>query len=72
VVGEKKFRLVIAEDHRILRDGLRALLEANPEYEVVGEASDGREAIRCIMELKPDLILLDLSRPRTNGLDALK
>jgi len=51
---------------------LRSLLESRPEYEIVGEATDGQEAIRCISELQPDLVLLDLSMPRTSGLEALK
>ena len=69
---EQKHRLVIAEDHTILREGLKALLAARPELEVVGEATDGRDAIRCAEELMPDLMLLDLSMPRSNGLEALK
>ena len=64
-------RLVIAEDHTILREGLKAMLAAVPEYQVVGEATDGREAMRLAEELKPDLMMLDLSMPRFNGLDAL-
>jgi DNA-binding NarL/FixJ family response regulator len=72
MVPEKKHRLVIAEDHAILRDGLRSLLESRPEYEIVGEAADGREAIRCTDEFQPDLVLLDLSMPRTNGLEAIQ
>ena len=66
------YRVVLAEDHTILREGLKALLSTQPELLVVGEASDGREAIRCAEELKPDLMLLDLSMPRSNGLEALK
>jgi DNA-binding NarL/FixJ family response regulator len=70
---EKKHRLVIAEDHTILREGLKALLLASrPDLEVVGEATDGREAVRCAEELSPDLMMLDLSMPRSNGLEALK
>ncbi len=69
---EQKPRLVIAEDHTILREGLKALLAARPELEVVGEATDGRDAVRCAEELTPDLMLLDLSMPRSNGLEALK
>jgi len=63
-------RVIIAEDHTILREGLKALLSG--EVEVIGEAVDGMEAIRLANELKPDLVLLDLSMPRTNGLEALK
>lgn len=67
-----KKRIVIAEDHRILREGLRALLDSNPEFEVTAEAEDGLEAIRCVKQSKPDLILLDLAMPRMNGLAAIR
>ncbi len=67
----KKFRIIIAEDHTILREGLRSLLSSSPDFEIVGEAEDGREAIRCVEKLKPDLILTDLSMPRMNGMDAI-
>ena len=68
----KKTRILLVEDHRILREGLRAILGAQPDFTVVGEAGDGREAIRRTQELQPDVILLDLSMPRMNGLEALK
>ena len=68
----KKYRIVIVEDHTILREGLRALLGVNPEFEVVGEAEDGREAIRCCETLMPDLVLMDLSMPRMHGFEAIK
>jgi len=68
---EKK-RIVIAEDHTILREGLKALLSLNTELVVVGEAQDGREAVRIASELKPDLLLMDLSMPRMNGIEAIK
>jgi len=67
-----KYRIVIAEDHTILREGLRALLSSNADFEVVGEAQDGREAIRCVEKLKPNLVLTDLSMPRMNGMDAIR
>ena len=67
-----KYRIVIAEDHTILREGLRSLLSSSPDFEVVGEAGDGREAIRCVEKLKPDLILTDLSMPRMNGMEAIR
>jgi two-component system response regulator NreC len=67
-----KSRVVIAEDHTILREGLRALLSAEPDFEVVGEAEDGQEAIRMVEKLSPHLILMDLSMPRMNGLDAIR
>ncbi|MFZ0929385.1 MAG: response regulator transcription factor [Syntrophobacteraceae bacterium] len=65
-------RIVIAEDHTILREGLRMLLSSNPDFEVVGEAQDGLEAIRQVESLKPDLILMDLSMPRMNGVGAIQ
>ena len=68
----QRVRIVIAEDHTILREGLRSLLSSNPNFEIVGEAKDGREAIRCVEKLKPDLILTDLSMPRMNGMEAIK
>ena len=67
-----KSRIVIAEDHTILREGLRVLLSSHPDLEVVGEAVDGREAIRRVDEAAPDLVLLDLSMPRMNGMDAIR
>ena len=69
---EDKHRIFIAEDQTIVRDGLRALLSSNPNFEVVGEAEDGREVIRNIEECNPDLILMDLSMPRMNGMEAIK
>jgi DNA-binding NarL/FixJ family response regulator len=68
----QKFRILIAEDHTILREGLRFLLSSDPNFEIVGEAEDGREAIRFVEKLKPDLILTDLSMPRMNGMEAIK
>lgn len=65
-------KVVIAEDHTILREGLRALLSADPSLEIVGEAEDGNAAIRCVEKYKPQLILMDLSMPRMNGMDAIK
>lgn len=69
---EDKHRIFIAEDQTIVRDGLRALLSSNPNFEVVGEAEDGRKVIRNIEECNPDLILMDLSMPRMNGMEAIK
>ena len=66
------YRIVIVEDHRILREGLRALLNARPEFQVVGEAGDGLEAVRCIQTLTPDLVLMDISMPKMSGLDAIR
>ena len=64
--------VVIAEDHKILREGLKALLAANPSLKVVAEAGDGLEAIRCVEQCRPDLLLLDLSMPRLGGLSVIR
>jgi DNA-binding NarL/FixJ family response regulator len=68
---ENKLRIVLADDHTILREGLRALLSADPNIDIIGEAQDGREAVRCVENLEPDLLLMDLSMPRMSGLDAI-
>jgi len=72
MIMKAKHRIIIAEDHTILREGLRSLLSSDPDLEIVGEAQDGQEAIRCVEKLRPNLVLMDLSMPRMNGLDAIK
>ena len=71
-IMSQKVRIVIAEDHTILREGLKSLLSSSSDFEIIGEAEDGQEAIRCVEKFKPDLILMDLSMPRMNGMDAIK
>ena len=69
---EDRYRIVLAEDHTILREGLRALLASEEGFEVVGEAEDGRSAVRCVEELAPDLVLMDVSMPRMTGVEATR
>ena len=70
-MGTKK-RVFIAEDHTILREGLKSMLALMSDLEVVGEAGEGKDAIRGVSEHNPDLIILDLSMPRMNGLEVIK
>jgi len=64
--------VVLADDHTIVRDGLRALLEANPEIKVVGDAANGRQAVSQAKELQPDVVIMDISMPEMNGIDATR
>jgi DNA-binding NarL/FixJ family response regulator len=66
------FRILIADDHEIVRQGVRSLLESHPGWEVCGEAVDGWETVRKAEQLKPDLVTLDIGMPNLNGLDAAR
>jgi len=68
----KKYRIVLVDDHNLIRAGLRALLSDEPDFEVVGEANDGREAIHIVEQLTPDIVLMDLCMPGMNGFEAIK
>ena len=70
--GSSKIRVLIADDHPMVRQGLRVFLELEPDLEVVGEASDGAEAAALTAELLPDVVLLDLVMPGVDGLSALE
>lgn len=63
-------RIVLADDHVVLRSGLRALLERHPDFQVVGEADDGRELVKLVEDLAPDIVVTDIGMPNLNGTEA--
>ncbi len=67
-----RIRILLADDHAIVREGVRLLLDAQPDMEVVGEAADGEQALALARELKPDLVLMDIGMPAMNGLEATR
>jgi DNA-binding NarL/FixJ family response regulator len=68
----KRIRVLLADDHMIVREGLRALLEAEEDIEVVGEAENGRQAVQLIKRLRPDVIVMDIAMPLLNGLEVTR
>lgn len=66
----KRIRVLLADDHTLIRQGLRALLEREADIKVIGEARNGREAVHQVAALKPDVVVMDISMPRLNGLEA--
>jgi DNA-binding NarL/FixJ family response regulator len=65
-------RVMIVDDHKMFRDGLRGLINAEPGMEVVGEAVDGKEAIEVARKLSPDIVIMDISMPGMNGIEAMR
>jgi len=65
-------RILLAEDHTIVREGLRSLLDKQPDMEVVGEAEDGRRALELVRELSPDIVIMDITMPNLNGVEATR
>lgn len=65
-------RIILADDHIVMRNGLRLLLERQPDFEVVGEAADGRETVDICERLKPDVVVLDIAMPNLNGIEAAR
>lgn len=72
MADSKRTTIVLADDHRIVRQGLRALLAGEADFEVVGEADDGREALELVKHLTPDVLILDLMMPGLNGLEVAR
>ncbi len=68
----QEIKILLADDHPIFRDGLKRLLEAEPGFKVIGEASNGVEAVRLVKQMKPELLLLDLSMPQQTGIEAIR
>jgi two-component system, NarL family, response regulator NreC len=67
-----KLRLLLGDDHTLVRQGLRKILEEKPEWEVVAEAGDGREVVRQAVALRPDVVILDIGMPQLNGIEATR
>ena len=65
-------RIILADDHKIIRDGLCSLLKNEPDIKVVGEADDGRAAVEIARKLKPDIVIMDLAMPNLNGIEAIR
>ncbi|MFW6113627.1 MAG: response regulator [Actinomycetota bacterium] len=72
VTGREKIRVVVADDHPVVRHGLRSMLELNPRIEVSGEVADGAELVRRVEELNPDVVLVDLRMPGMGGIEAAR
>ena len=69
---DKKKRTLIVDDYPVVREGLRSLLSSHQDFDIVGEAGDGLEAIELVGELHPDLVLMDMSMPRMDGMTAIR
>jgi two-component system response regulator NreC len=67
-----KIKLLIADDHAILRQGLRRILESEPDMVVIGEASTGTDAVKKVRQLKPDVVIMDISMPEQNGIESMR
>ena len=68
----EKIRILMADDHPVVRAGIRGMLETQPDFEVIAEAEDGQEAVASARKLKPDVILMDLRMPKMEGVEAIE
>lgn len=68
----KPVKVLIADDHEVVRHGIRVMVQAYPHFEVCGEASDGRQAVQMAQKLRPDIVVIDIGMPQLNGLDATR
>ena len=71
-MSSKKIRILLADDHTILRKGVRMLIDSQPDMEVVSEAKTGREAVEQARKLKPDIVIMDVSMPELNGIEGTR
>lgn len=67
-----RISILLAEDHKVVREGTRRLLESQSDFEIVGEASDGVEAVDLAKKLRPEMVIMDVSMPRLNGIEATR
>ena len=68
----RRIRVLLVDDHSIVKEGLRVMLEQSGEYEVVGQAKDGEEAVQAVSELSPDVVLMDVMMPNKDGVEACR
>jgi DNA-binding NarL/FixJ family response regulator len=68
--GPAVIRVLLVDDHAMVRQGLRSILGTYPDFEIVGEASNGEEALRCVRELAPSVVVMDINMPKLNGIEA--
>jgi DNA-binding NarL/FixJ family response regulator len=71
-MNDRQYRIIIADDHQVVREAIRVMLEMEPEFEVVGEASDGQQALQLADQLRPDLALMDIRMDRMDGVEATR